>query len=570
MLKQRMAAMAAPRSDGRETRLLARAGGEGKTRAVTSTQQHEPRCSGWRRRDAARTTPPARMLEMRAAFDASGEAPGIESAAQSAAAKRRARRGRRGDHVGTRRRAIGVVADQFGALRTREPTPNDFVAKRPCSISRNAGAGHGESHARGGRSARAGRWRRASPPRSRSTRADSAFEEEPEELRGARAVAREAVARETVAREAASPARSRRRNSRPRALGGRGARRSPRAPRARRPRARPPRLWLLTRDAGTPTARRSTPRRARDEYRGDRTRQRNQPREPVYSPRVAHQRKGDSPATRRGDGGGAIDGQGVRDDARRLADAVARARASVGGGAAAQARSYSSKKSRTDDAPPSPSRHGDAAAYAPLPSAPPPSATDARRRVDMSLSDPVAPFFEEAAATTTTEDAGDDARSGGRARASERRRPPRPPRMAVSSTAGSAVAPRRPVAAERARREPRVRGEVSDSDDGDDGDDGAARRRRRRGMTRAEDVCLEFDFGVVAEHEAAMARLLGPSRGGGPIADYGATRRVPPRRRAERLSVHAYGEDDEDGAREETKSAYGGGVSFSNALPKVR
>ena len=82
----------------------------------------------------------------------------------------------------------------------------------------------------------------------------------------------------------------------------------------------------------------------------------------------------------------------------------------------------------------------------------------------------------------------------------------------------------------------------------------------------------EFDFGVVAEHEAAMARLLGPSRGGGsnPIVDYGATRRVSPRRRAERLSVHAYGEDAEDGARDETKSAYGGGVSFSNALPRVR
>ena len=140
---------------------------------------------------------------------------------------------------------------------------------------------------------------------------------------------------------------------------------------------------------------------------------------------------------------------------------------------------------------------------------------------------------------------------------------------------------------------------VSDSDDGgddddddDDGDDGdapekkkkrvsAARLGRTRGVlgvegsgasddASSEFQTSEFDFGVVAEHEAAMARLLGPSRGGGPIADYGATRRVSPRRRAERLSVHAYGEDDEDGARDETKSAYGGGVSFSNALPRVR
>ena len=112
---------------------------------------------------------------------------------------------------------------------------------------------------------------------------------------------------------------------------------------------------------------------------------------------------------------------------------------------------------------------------------------------------------------------------------------------------------------------------VSDSDDGDDGDDGdAPEKKKKRDDASSGFQTSEFDFGVVAEHEAAMARLLGPSRGGGPIADYGATRRVSPRRRAERPSVHAYGEDDEDGARDETKSAYGGGVSFSNALPKVR
>ena len=64
-----------------------------------------------------------------------------------------------------------------------------------------------------------------------------------------------------------------------------------------------------------------------------------------------------------------------------FADAVAEARRASAEWSRAQARSYSSKKSRNEDAPQSPSRRGDATeylvrnteAYAPLPSAPPPS-----------------------------------------------------------------------------------------------------------------------------------------------------------------------------------------------------
>jgi hypothetical protein len=318
------------------------------------------------------------------------------------------------------------------------------------------------------------------------------------------------------------------------------------------------------------TATATSPRRvSRDRKLANETNRENRSPSPRASPtkeKATRQQLAEAPAW------GASPSKGKFRDDRAAADAVAEARRASAEWSRAQARSYSSKKSRTDDAPPSPSRHGDAAAYAPLPSAPPPSATDARRRVDMSLSDPVAPFFEEAGDDDDKEAGDDVVPEAVFLRAAERRSPAAPAEDGGFEYGWIGGRP----AAGPPRLNARVASHasvatVSDSDDGDDGDDGdAPEKKKKRDDASSGFQTSEFDFGVVVEHEAAMARLLGPSRGGGPIADYGATRRVSPRRRAERPSVHAYGEDDEDGARDETKSAYGGGVSFSNALPKVR
>ena len=106
---------------------------------------------------------------------------------------------------------------------------------------------------------------------------------------------------------------------------------------------------------------------------------------------------------------------------------------------------------------------------------------------------------------------------------------------------------------------------VSDSDDGD-----APERKKKKTFvaegarpSSEEEAEAEFDFGVMAGHEAAMARLLGPSRSAGGVADYGATRRVSPRRRTGARAV-------EDADANDAADARGGGVSFSNALPRVR
>jgi hypothetical protein len=114
---------------------------------------------------------------------------------------------------------------------------------------------------------------------------------------------------------------------------------------------------------------------------------------------------------------------------------------------------------------------------------------------------------------------------------------------------------------------------VSDSDDDDDAPENKKRRAagsetapremdsRLPGSSEASDSAPEFDFGIAAEHEAAMTRLLG---GQGYGQDYGATRRVSPRRRTE--AVRDSYEEEED-AEVDAKA---GAVSFSNALPRIR
>lgn len=84
----------------------------------------------------------------------------------------------------------------------------------------------------------------------------------------------------------------------------------------------------------------------------------------------------------------------------------------------------------------------------------------------------------------------------------------------------------------------------------------------------ASDSAPEFDFGIAAEHEAAMTRLLGPGpRGQGYGQDYGATRqKLSPRRRTEFVSRSLTNEEEED-AEVDAKA---GAVSFSNALPRIR
>jgi hypothetical protein len=121
---------------------------------------------------------------------------------------------------------------------------------------------------------------------------------------------------------------------------------------------------------------------------------------------------------------------------------------------------------------------------------------------------------------------------------------------------------------------------VSDSDDDDDAPENKKRRAagsetapremdsRLPGSSEASDSAPEFDFGIAAEHEAAMTRLLGPGpRGQGYGQDYGATRqKLSPRRRTEFVSRSLTNEEEED-AEVDAKA---GAVSFSNALPRIR
>ena len=117
---------------------------------------------------------------------------------------------------------------------------------------------------------------------------------------------------------------------------------------------------------------------------------------------------------------------------------------------------------------------------------------------------------------------------------------------------------------------------VSDSDDDDDAPENKKRRAagsetapremdsRLPGSSEASDSAPEFDFGIAAEHEAAMTRLLG---GQGYGQDYGATRqKLSPRRRTEFVSRSLTNEEEED-AEVDAKA---GAVSFSNALPRIR
>ena len=560
VLKQRMAAMAAALED--QKRVSEGLVEKAKTSVKALATQQQINAGVMRLKNDAEW----RMLEMRAAFERAGlEPPGIESAEIEPKPSTPRLAGR----PGPAERDGGVNHSALSPL----PTPNDFGLETPMPISPGTLARATEKAMRAaGVPARAPVAESVAAALSEYAR-EFAFEEEPEEPEARRrSPAKRSPAKQSPAKR--SPAKQSPAKQSP-------AKPSVVAARAASPPARRARAGLSTTAAPLvtnsrhgnvygATATATSPRRvSRDRKLANETNRENRSPSPRASPtkeKATRQQLAEAPAW------GTSPSKGKFRDDRAAADAVAEARRASAEWSRAQARSYSSKKSRTDDAPPSPSRHGDAAAYAPLPSAPPPSATDARRRVDMSLSDPVAPFFEEAG-DDDDEEAGDDVvPEAVFLRAAERRSPTAPAEDGGFEYGWIGGRP----AAGPSRLNARVASHasvatVSDSDDGDDGDDGdAPEKKKKRDDASSGFQTSEFDFGVVAEHEAAMARLLGPSRGGGPIADYGATRRVSPRRRAERLSVHAYGEDDEDGAREETKSAYGGGVSFSNALPKVR
>jgi hypothetical protein len=579
VLKQRMAAMAAALED--QKRVSEGLVEKAKTSVKALATQQQINAGVMRLKNDAEW----RMLEMRAAFERAGlEPPGIESAEIEPKPSTPRLAGR----PGPAERDGGVNHSALSPL----PTPNDFGLGTPMPISPGTLARATEEAMRAaGVPARAPVAESVAAALSEYAR-EFAFEEEKEpeepEARGRSPAKRSPAKRSPAKRSPAKPSVVAARAASPPARRARAGLSTTAAPLVAN--SRHGNVYGATAFAASPETRAS-----RDGKLANETNRENRspsPRakakgerddgsaSPLLSPSRAEPRA--SPTKEKAPrqladvlpAWGASPSKGKFRDDRAAADAVAEARRASAEWSRAQARSYSSKKSRSDDNPPpeSPSRvYGDAAAYAPLPSAPPPSATAARRRVDMGLSAPVAPFFEEA---------GDDDDAGGDdvvpeavfLRAAERRSPaaegpaedggfeygwiggrpaadPDPPRL------NARVASRASVAT------------VSDSDDGDDGD--APEKKKKRAddsETRSEFQTSEFDFGVVAEHEAAMARLLGPSRGGGsnPIVDYGATRRVSPRRRAERPSVHAYGEDDE------TKSAYGGGVSFSNALPRVR
>ena len=558
VLKQRMAAMAAALED--QKRVSEGLVEKAKTSVKALATQQQINAGVMRLKNDAEW----RMLEMRAAFERAGlEPPGIESAEIEPKPSTPRLAGR----PGPAERDGGVNHSALSPL----PTPNDFGLETPMPISPGTLARATEKAMRAaGVPARAPVAESVAAALSEYAR-EFAFEEEPEEpeARG-RSPAKQSPAKQSPAKR--SPAKQSPAKQSP-------AKPSVVAARAASPPARRARAGLSTTAAPLvtnsrhgnvygATATATSPRRvSRDRKLANETNRENRSPSPRASPtkeKATRQQLAEAPAW------GASPSKGKFRDDRAAADAVAEARRASAEWSRAQARSYSSKKSRTDDAPPSPSRHGDAAAYAPLPSAPPPSATDARRRVDMSLSDPVAPFFEEAGDDDDKEAGDDVVPEAVFLRAAERRSP--------AATAEDGGFEYGWIGGRPAAGPPRLNARVAShasvatvSDSDDDGDDGdAPEKKKKRDDASSGFQTSEFDFGVVVEHEAAMARLLGPSRGGGPIADYGATRRVSPRRRAERPSVHAYGEDDEDGARDETKSAYGGGVSFSNALPKVR
>jgi len=602
VLKQRMAAMAAALED--QKRVSEGLVEKAKTSVKALATQQQINAGVMRLKNDAEW----RMLEMRAAFERAGlEPPGIESAEIEPKPSTPRLAGR----PGPAERDGGVNHSALSPL----PTPNDFGLGTPMPISPGTLARATEEAMRAaGVPARAPVAESVAAALSEYA-SEFAFEEEKEpEARGRspakRSPAKRSPAKPSVvaARAASPPAR--------RARAGLSTTAAPLVANSRHGNvygatafaASPRRASRDGKLANEPNRENRSPS-PRVKAKGERDDGSASPllsptrAEPRASPtkEKASQHLAEAPAW------GASPSKGKFRDERAAADAVAEARRASAEWSRAQARSYSSKKSRNEDAPQSPSRRGDATeylvrnteAYAPLPSAPPPSATDARRSVDTALSAPVAPFFEEA---------GDDDDAGGDdvvpeavfLRAAERRSPAAPGPAEDGGFENGWIGGRPAAGPPRLTARVASRASVAtvsdsdddDDDDDDDGDDGdapekkkkrvsAARLGRTRGVlgvegsgasddASSEFQTSEFDFGVVAEHEAAMARLLGPSRGGGPIADYGATRRVSPRRRAERLSVHAYGEDDEDGARDETKSAYGGGVSFSNALPRVR
>ena len=288
--------------------------------------------------------------------------------------------------------------------------------------------------------------------------------------------------------------------------------------------------------------------------------------------------------------------EGKSREDRAAADAVADARRASAEWSRAQARSYSARKELRNDA-------GDAAPYAPLPSAPPSraggehgsfrssmaaAASDARRRVDMDPTDPIPVALPAEEASERS--GGDDDDAGGDDVVPEEVFLRAASRGAGDGGFKDGWIGGRPVV--ESESDPRSAGgmtrvasgaSAATVSDGDDGDDEAPEKKKKRttpsakrrgdaqkidrGSPPSSSAEAEFDFGVVAEHEAAMARLLGPSRTVGGVADYGATARVSPRRRT---GTRAANDDADDDAVDDAVDARAGGVSFSNALPRIR
>jgi hypothetical protein len=133
---------------------------------------------------------------------------------------------------------------------------------------------------------------------------------------------------------------------------------------------------------------------------------------------------------------------------------------------------------------------------------------------------------------------------------------------------------------------------VSDDDDDDDDDDACIAREKKRsrgGVGRArvetggfqdlsssdEDGSLDFDFGVVVEHEAAMTRLLSATtlNGGGYGATSAAHASVKKQKETEKETVPRPTRralEQEDDSIDPPGATRGTGVSFSNALPRFR
>ena len=607
VLKQRMAAMAAALED--QKRVSEGLVEKAKTSVKALATQQQINAGVMRLKNDAEW----RMLEMRAAFERAGlEPPGIESAEIEPKPSTPRLAGR----PGPAERDGGVNHSALSPL----PTPNDFGLETPMPISPGTLARATEKAMRAaGVPARAPVAESVAAALSEYAR-EFAFEEEPEEpeARG-RSPAKQSPAKQSPAKR--SPAKqspAKQSPAKPSVVAARAA-----SPPARRARAglsttaaplvansRHGNVYGATAAAASLSAfsplQTARTRQTRDAETGEnrspsspaktRTTFGSGARSPAGSPRRVPSA---SPAKSDASGpawGASPAKEGKSREDRAAADAVADARRASAEWSRAQARSYSARKELRNDA-------GDAAPYAPLPSAPPSraggehgsfrssmaaAASDARRRVDMDPTDPIPVALPAEEASERS--GGDDDDAGGDDVVPEEVFLRAAPRGAGDGGFKDGWIGGRPVV--ESESDPRSAGgmtrvasgaSAATVSDGDDGDDEAPEKKKKRttpsakrrgdaqkidrGSPPSSSAEAEFDFGVVAEHEAAMARLLGPSRTVGGVADYGATARVSPRRRT---GTRAANDDADDDAVDDAVDARAGGVSFSNALPRIR